>query len=278
MTNLLNNDIFNYNSNKINDDNISLAGSLISAYDYMNGNINDLMNIIDGGASKKKSCPISTTHDISDNFNDSFSEFSIKPSDSISNLDFNVNSKNKLNDLNIKSYDSPVLTSSPDEHSFFNNMKKISSILQSNTPLKTPVDFDSTKAQPQPTQLLTSPPNDAVSHISVTKSIFEDNPDLLNINSKSNNSFNNNNDILNNDYNVVNLDINSSNLFSGGFDLFSGGFDFNQLKLPILIIIMVFLLFLFIGLDSICNFVNSHIFYLISFILVSGIIIFSLQS
>jgi len=80
--------------NNDNDDNISLAGSVISAYDNMNNNIDDLISVLKNGGSsqsnrrRSKSCILQTVNE------------TVTPDDSISQINANYNLNNDDDDIN----------------------------------------------------------------------------------------------------------------------------------------------------------------------------------
>ena len=261
----LSRDLFNYSDKKDNDETVSLAGSYISSYDNMNNNIQDLVNIINGGGKPLKknakqnqsSCNLSTIKELSTN-NDLSQNFNILPSDSVSNIDNNseINIYNELKKITNDNLNTPPQQQIYSDN-IDNSISKFASAIQHNTHNKTSANesnvskltytksiFDvdnSISAPPLPPPQLPPPPP------TTTTSIFENNKNVQ-----------------------QNMDTLPVNTFTGGADS-----DFQS---GLLIALFVVASFCFIGISSICTYFNSNVIYTLAFVLFIGLAILFIEN
>ena len=250
----LSHDLFNYSDKKNNDETVSLAGSYISSYDNMNNNIQDLVNIINGGGKplKKKvkqnqsSCNLSTIKELSTN-NDLSQKFNVLPSDSVSNIDDNDSEINIYNELE-KITNNNLNTQSQQQMSsdnIDNSISKFASAIQHNTNNKTSANASN------------------VSKLTYTKSIFDVDNSIsappLPPPTTTTSIFENNKNVQ------QNTDALPVNTFTGGADP-----DFQS---GLLIALFVVASFCFIGISSICTYFNSNVIYTLAFVLFIGLAI-----
>tara|TARA_Y100000389_G_C17448222_1_gene512963 strand:+ start:1162 stop:1974 length:813 start_codon:yes stop_codon:yes gene_type:complete len=261
----LHNNLFDYMPENINNENVSLAGTMISAYDNMNDNIADLVDIIKSGGkphtvrkNKKnnEACNLSTIKEKSTDY-----IHNISPNDSISNIGENNTSDfdilNELNKINLHTH-----AQQEKNQSFLSIDKNVPPVNLDDIDINNNIAMFSSTLQQEhnATTVNHIQPNNT----SYSKSVFETSDIPLSSPSSPTNSqsiFDTNKTVLSPEQSIVGNDAS----YTGGYD--SGN--------NLLIAIFVIGLFCIIGFSSVCNMLDSNIVYIVSFILlIGGIIMF----
>ena len=257
----LNHDLFNYSDKKNNDETVSLASSYISSYDSIDNNIQDLVNIINGGGKplNKKvkprqqscmSCNLSTIKEVSTNDN-LLQNINISPNDSVSNIGSDINNElkkitnnifNKSTQPNNNIDNNNIDNNNIDNNNIDNSISKFASVIQHHNSTNHKISADlpkliHTKSIFGADNYISAPPNQPPPRQTITTSIFD-----------------NNKNIQQNTY------LPKTNTFIGGAEP-----DF---KSGLLIALFVVASFCFIGVSSTCAYVN--IIHTLGFVLFIG--------
>lgn len=283
----LDNNLFDYNNNRHDDETVSLASSFISSYNNIDNNINDLVDIINGGgksivkhrnkkpsssSSSASQCVLTTIKEQqqSTNNNDPNLNMNVMPSDSVSNIGCNDNDSainadlyNELKNITTNNNNTTTITknSVPNNNNEINNsINKLSSILQHNNNNTQSQSFDKPIHKKQTPSL-----------ISNTKSIFDQNENTAKLNQVNNND---NDNFQQNDVNssphlntTTSTSIFNNNKSLQNDFIYTGGLENSDFYFNLLIAIFVVFSFCVLGVSCICSLISPNVVYTFSFVL-----------